>query len=81
MLERSGAAARRCSTLASPTGDRSRRAGQIDWHALPAVDLAAAALLIRSSWLGNTIRTETICVPAADCGEPIDVTFGIDDLP
>lgn len=48
----------------------------IDWPSLPAVDLAAAALLIRSSWLGDTIRTEALC-PSERCGEPIDITFGI----
>jgi hypothetical protein len=51
--------------------------GAIDWPALPAVDLGAAALLIRSSWLGNTIRTEALC-PAGGCDEPIDVAFGIE---
>jgi hypothetical protein len=48
----------------------------IDWPSLPAVDLAAAALLIRSSWLGDAIRTEALC-PSQTCGEPIDITFGI----
>ena len=48
------------------------------WSELPAVDLAAAALLIRGHWLGPRINTETIC-PAAGCGEPIDVSFLIDD--
>jgi hypothetical protein len=48
----------------------------IDWPALPAADLGAAALLIRSSWLGRTIRTEALCT-APSCGEPIEVVFGI----
>jgi hypothetical protein len=48
----------------------------IDWPALPAVDLGAVALLIRASWLGNTLRTEALC-PGTGCGEPIDVAFGI----
>lgn len=55
-----------------PAGD------PLDWMSLPAVDLAAAALLIRSSWLGDTIRTEALC-PSDQCGEPIDITFGITD--
>jgi hypothetical protein len=48
----------------------------IDWPALPAADLGAAALLIRSSWLGRTIRTEALCT-APSCGESIEVVFGI----
>jgi hypothetical protein len=48
----------------------------IDWPALPAVDLGAAALLIRGAWLGNTIRTEALC-GATGCDEPIDVAFSI----
>lgn len=48
----------------------------IDWMSLPAVDLAAAALLIRSSWLGDAIRSEALC-SSHTCGEPIDITFGI----
>ena len=48
----------------------------LPWLELPAVDLAAAALFIRWDWLGERIRTETIC-PAAGCGEPIDVSFVI----
>jgi hypothetical protein len=50
--------------------------GAIDWPLLPAVDLTAAALLIRAVWLGGTIRTEALCA-AAECGEPIDVSFGV----
>jgi hypothetical protein len=48
----------------------------LDWPALPAVDLAAAALLVRERWLGGTIRTEALCL-SAECAEPIDVSFGI----
>lgn len=48
----------------------------IDWLALPAVDLAAAALLIRGCWLGNAISADAMC-PAPECGEPIDVAFDI----
>jgi hypothetical protein len=50
----------------------------VSWLELPAVELAAAALLIRSAWLGERIRTETLC-PVPDCGEPIDVTFLISE--
>jgi len=49
----------------------------VAWSELPAVDLAAAALLVRRVWLGRTIQAEARC-PAAGCGEPIDVTFAID---
>jgi hypothetical protein len=48
----------------------------VDWLELPAVDLEAAALLIRSAWLGDTIRTEARC-RGDRCGEPVDVSFGI----
>lgn len=48
----------------------------IDWAGLPAADLAAAALLIRRSWLGEAIRTDTEC-PEAGCRERIDVSFGV----
>jgi hypothetical protein len=48
----------------------------LDWPALAAVDLAAAAMLIRRSWLGDTIRTDTLC-PTPGCGEAIDVRFGV----
>lgn len=50
----------------------------IDWASLPATDLAAAALMIRRSWIGEAIRTDTRC-PEADCRERIDVSFGIGD--
>jgi len=52
--------------------------GALEWPALPAVDLAAAALLVRRAWLGERINTETLC-PARGCGEPIDVSFLISD--
>ena len=58
--------------VATATGD------PIDWAALPATDLDAAALLIRRSWLGDSIRTDTIC-PGPGCQERIDVSFGIAD--
>ena len=48
----------------------------LDWPTLPAVDLAAVALLVREAWLGATIRTEALC-PSPECAEPIDVSFGI----
>jgi hypothetical protein len=48
----------------------------LDWPSLPAVDLSAAALLVRESWLGSTIRTEALC-PSTECAEPIDVSFGV----
>jgi hypothetical protein len=56
----------------------SDRAEPIDWPELPAVDLAAAALLIRSAWLGNMIHAEALC-PAAGCEEPIEVAVSIPD--
>lgn len=49
----------------------------LDWASLPATDLDAAALVIRQSWIGDTIRTDTLC-PAQGCRERIDVRFGID---
>jgi hypothetical protein len=52
--------------------------GEIPWLELPAVDLGAAALLIRAAWLGDRIITDTSC-PAAGCGERIDVAFRISD--
>lgn len=51
---------------------------RIDWPALPAVNLGAAALVIRGAWLGERIHTEAIC-PAPGCGEPIDVSFSVTD--
>jgi hypothetical protein len=50
--------------------------GSLDWAGLPAVDLDAAALMIRRSWMGDVIRAEATC-PGADCRERIDVSFGI----
>jgi hypothetical protein len=57
---------------------RAPDGSELDWPALPAVDLAAAALLIRSAWLGDRISTETLC-PADGCGAQIDVSFLIGD--
>jgi hypothetical protein len=54
------------------------RGGQIRWLELPAVDLGAAALLIRAAWLGDRISTDTNC-PAVGCSERIDVAFRISD--
>jgi len=48
----------------------------ITWGKLPAVDLAAGALLVRRAWLGELIRTETVC-PSEACGELVDVSFRI----
>jgi hypothetical protein len=52
--------------------------GPLDWTSLPATDIDAAALVIRRSWLGDAIRTDTLC-PAPGCRERIDVSFGIGD--
>lgn len=52
--------------------------GEIGWDELPAVDLAAAALALRTAWLGDRIHTDTVC-PATGCGELIDVSFFIPD--
>lgn len=52
--------------------------GVDEWLELPAVDLAAAALLVRRVWIGRTIRTDALC-PAPDCGERIDIAFSVDD--
>jgi hypothetical protein len=48
----------------------------LDWPGLPASDLDAAALAIRRAWIGDTIRTDTVCAEPG-CGERIDVSFGI----
>ena len=56
---------------AAATGD------PLDWASLPATDLDAVALVIRQSWIGDTIQADAMC-PAQDCGERIDVSFGID---
>ena len=53
------------------------RGREIPWLELPAVDLGAAALLIRAAWLGDRVSTDTNC--AADCDERIDVVFRISD--
>jgi hypothetical protein len=49
----------------------------VEWTSLSATDIDAAALVIRRSWLGDAIRTDTTC-PDRDCGERIDVSFGIE---
>lgn len=54
----------------SPTGN------SLDWADLPATDLDAAALMIRRSWLGDTISADARC-PGPGCGERIDVSFSI----
>ncbi len=51
---------------------------QVDWPGLPVTDLAAAALIIRRSLLGDMIATDTRC-QAQGCGERIDVGFRIGD--
>jgi hypothetical protein len=51
---------------------------ELEWEALPAVDLGALALLLRGAWLGQRINTGTMC-PQPGCGESIDVTFSIPD--
>jgi hypothetical protein len=74
-LEGAGSAA--ATTLALAARLATDQSGNtLDWLALPAVDLSAIALLIRATWLGNTVRTEALC-PAGGCDEPIDVAFGI----
>jgi hypothetical protein len=50
----------------------------VDWAGLPATDLAATALVIRRSWIGEVIRTDARC-PGPGCHERIDVNFGIAD--
>ncbi len=61
----------------------ARRVGRVaagdplDWTSLSATDIHAAALVIRRSWLGDAIRTDTTC-PDPDCRERIDVSFGIE---
>jgi hypothetical protein len=52
--------------------------GPIDWAGLPATDLDAAALVLRQSWIGDAIRTDTRC-PEPGCRERIDVSFRICD--
>jgi hypothetical protein len=51
--------------------------GVDDWLELPAVDLAAAVLLVRRAWLARSIRTEARCADAA-CREQVDIDFEID---
>ena len=45
---------------------------------MPAVDLAAAALLVRRVWIGGDDPGRG-AVPEPDCGGAIDIAFGIDD--
>jgi hypothetical protein len=52
--------------------------GPVDWPSRPATDLDAAVLALRRSWVGDVIRTDTLC-PAPGCRERIDVSFGIAD--
>ena len=52
--------------------------GALDLAGLPATDLDAAVLVIRRTWIGDTIRADTVC-PAPGCGDRIDVAFGIGD--
>ena len=75
VLESTGPAAQTMLALAARLAT-AEDGPALDWSALPAVDLAAAALLVRETWLGGTIRTEALC-PSVDCAEPIDVSFGI----
>jgi hypothetical protein len=50
----------------------------VDWASLPVIDIAAMALIIRRSWIGDVIRTDASC-PDPGCRERIDVSFGIGD--
>jgi len=75
VLESTGPAAQTMLALATRLAT-AEDGSALDWSELPAVDLAAAALLVRETWLGGTIRTEALC-PSVDCAEAIDVSFGI----
>jgi hypothetical protein len=57
---------------------RTADGAEVDWTGLPATDLDATALTIRRAWLGDAIRTDAKCQDP-DCGERIDVAFGIGD--
>jgi len=50
--------------------------GVDDWLELPAVDLAAALLLVRCAWVGRWIRTEADC-PDPGCRERVDIEFEV----
>lgn len=50
----------------------------VDWDGLPAVDLDAAALLLRRRLIGEIIRTDAGCANSG-CAERIDVSFAIAD--
>jgi hypothetical protein len=56
--------------VATPAG------APLDWARLPVADLDAVALIIRTSWIGDTVRTDVRC-PGDGCRERIDVSFGI----
>lgn len=56
---------------------RTTAGDPLDWTSLSATDIEAAALVIRRSWLGDAIRTDTTC-PDPGCRERIDVSFGIE---
>jgi hypothetical protein len=75
VLESTGPAAQTMLALATRLAT-DEDGSALDWPALPAVDLAAAALLVREAWLGGTIHTEALCA-SVECAEPIDVSFGI----
>jgi len=55
---------------------RGATGGPVDWPALPAVDVGAAALAIRASWLGDAIVGEVRCHDP-ECAAPLDVGFSI----
>jgi hypothetical protein len=50
-----------------------------DWEDLPVSDLQALMLNLRQAWLGDTVSADSDC-PVPDCGERIDVSFGIGDF-
>jgi len=56
---------------------RTAAGDPLDWTSLSASDIGAGALVIRRSWLGDAIRTDTTC-PDPGCRERIDVSFGIE---
>ncbi len=57
---------------------RAVAGGPVDWTSLPATDLDAVALVIRQSWIGDAIQTDTTC-PDPGCRERMDVSFGVGD--
>jgi hypothetical protein len=46
------------------------------WQDLPAVTVGTLALSMRRAWLGDLVRTETICADPS-CGQPVDIEFSI----